>query len=149
MNIGDAAKASGISTKMIRYYEQVGLISSAGRTGAGYRIYSEADIHMLRFVRRARDLGFSVAEIGELLGLWRDRSRKSTDVKRFAQQHIDSLKRRIVELQQIADTLQTLVACCAGDDRPDCPILADLEKPEDMPGTRRSKRRAASTLMKP
>lgn len=128
MNIGDAAKASGVSAKMIRYYESVGLTPPAARTDSGYRAYAESDIHTLRFIRRARDLGFSVSEIHDLLELWRDRSRKSADVKRVAQQHIAELQRRIDDLRQMADTLQTLVACCAGNDRPDCPILADLEK---------------------
>ncbi|MEG1374569.1 MAG: Cu(I)-responsive transcriptional regulator, partial [Comamonas sp.] len=127
MNIGQAAKACGVSAKMIRYYESVGLIPAASRTDSGYRAYGESDIHMLRFIRRARDLGFAVAEIHDLLGLWRDRSRKSADVKRVAQQHIDDLHRRIEDLRQMADTLQALTACCAGDDRPDCPILAGLE----------------------
>lgn len=126
MNIGDAARASGVSAKMIRYYESVGLIPPAARTESGYRAYAETDVHMLRFIRRARDLGFSVAEIDDLLGLWRDRSRKSADVKRVAQQHIAELQQRIDDLNQMADTLATLVASCAGDDRPDCPILEDL-----------------------
>lgn len=138
MNICEAAKASGVSAKMIRYYEEVGLIPPVGRTASGYRAYSEVDVHMLRFIRRARDLGFLVAEINELLGLWRDRSRRSADVKRIAQLHIGDLQRRIDDLRQMADTLNTLVACCAGDDRPDCPILADLEKPaEPAPGPAR------------
>ncbi len=131
MNIGEAAKASGVSAKMIRYYESVGLVPPAFRTDSGYRAYGDADVHTLRFIRRARDLGFSVAEIHDLLGLWRDRSRKSADVKRVAQQHIADLQRRIDELRQMSDTLQTLVSCCAGNDRPECPILADLAKPED------------------
>ncbi|WP_341646506.1 Cu(I)-responsive transcriptional regulator [Thauera sp. SDU_THAU2] len=132
MNIGEAARASGVSAKMIRYYESVGLIPPAARTDSGYRAYTGSDVHMLRFIRRARDLGFAVAEIHDLLGLWRDRSRKSADVKRVAQQHIADLQRRIDELRQMADTLQTLVACCAGDDRPDCPILANLENTEGL-----------------
>ncbi|HHY49755.1 MAG TPA: Cu(I)-responsive transcriptional regulator [Alphaproteobacteria bacterium] len=148
MNIGEAARASGVSAKMIRYYEQVGLIPPVGRTASGYRAYSEADVHVLRFIRRARDLGFPVAEIDELLGLWRDRSRRSADVKRVAQMHIADLQRRIGELRQMADTLQTLVACCAGDDRPDCPILADLESPGGLPAAGGRKRRPASTLVK-
>ncbi|MCV2216915.1 Cu(I)-responsive transcriptional regulator [Thauera sp. Sel9] len=134
MNIGEAARASGVSAKMIRYYESVGLIPPAARTDSGYRAYTGSDVHMLRFIRRARDLGFAVAEIHDLLGLWRDRSRKSADVKRVAQQHIADLQRRIDELRQMADTLQTLVACCAGDDRPDCPILANLENTEGLDG---------------
>lgn len=130
MNIGQAAKATGVSAKMIRYYESVGLIPPASRTDSGYRAYADADVHMLRFIRRARDLGFSVAEIHDLLGLWRDRSRKSADVKRLAQKHIDDLHRRIQDLRQMADSLQALTACCAGDERPDCPILENLEDPD-------------------
>jgi MerR family gold-responsive transcriptional activator of gol and ges genes len=127
MNIGEAAKASGVSAKMIRYYEQTGLIPPAERKESGYRDYSASDVHMLRFIRRARDHGFSVAEIDELLGLWRDRSRRSADVKRIARAHIEDLRRKIAEMQQMAATLEKLVSCCAGDHRPDCPILADLE----------------------
>lgn len=130
MNIGLAAKASGVSAKMIRYYEQTGLIPRADRTDAGYRDYSDSDVHMLRFIRRARDLGFSVAEIDELLGLWRDRSRQSGDVKRIAAAHIDDLRGKVAKLEQMAETLQTLIDRCAGDHRPDCPILADLGKAE-------------------
>lgn len=130
MNIGEAARASGVSAKMIRYYEQTGLIPPAGRTAAGYRDYSAKDVHMLRFVRRARDLGFSIAEIGELLELWRDRSRHSADVKRIALARIEDLRRRIAEMEQMAATLEHLASCCSGDSRPDCPILADLESPD-------------------
>lgn len=128
MNIGQAAKASGVSAKMIRYYEQTGLIPPAVRKDSGYRDYSDADVHMLRFIRRARDLGFAVVEINALLGLWRDRSRQSADVKRVAATHIAALREKIASLQQMVDTLQELVDCCAGDNRPDCPILADFEK---------------------
>lgn len=128
MNIGEAARISGVSAKMIRYYEQVGLIQPTGRTAAGYRNYVAADIHQLHFIRRARDLGFSVLEIKGLLSLWRDRSRQSVDVKRIAQAHIVELRQKIESLQQMADTLQTLIDCCSGDERPDCPILADLGK---------------------
>jgi Cu(I)-responsive transcriptional regulator len=127
MNIGEAAKASGVSAKMIRYYEQTGLIPAADRTAAGYRNYSASEVHMLRFVRRARDLGFPVAEIHGLLELWRDRTRHSADVKRIALDHIGELRRKIAEMEQMAATLEQLAACCAGDNRPDCPILADLE----------------------
>ena len=129
MNIGQASAASGVTAKMIRYYEQAGLIPAADRSHAGYRIYADADVHRLRFIRRARDLGFSVAEISDLLDLWNDRSRRSADVKRLAQSHITDLEERIAKLRQMADTLQTLADCCAGDHRPDCPILAGLEEP--------------------
>jgi MerR family gold-responsive transcriptional activator of gol and ges genes len=135
MNIGQAARASGVSAKMIRYYEQTGLIPPADRKASGYRDYSETEVHMLRFIRRSRDLGFSVAEIEELLGLWRNRERQSADVKRIALQHVEELRRRMAELQSMADTLMTLADCCAGDDRPECPILADLERLKDV-GTR-------------
>lgn len=128
MNIGEASKASGVSAKMIRYYEDIQLIPSAERTLAGYRIYSKSDVHRLQFIRQARDLGFSVVEIQALLDLWNNRSRHSADVKRLAQGHIDGLQQRIKDLQQLADTLRTLVSGCAGDDRPECPILATLEQ---------------------
>ncbi len=141
MNIGEAAAASGVSAKMIRYYEGAGLVPPAGRSAAGYRLYGDADVHRLRFIRRARDLGFSVAEIGELLGLWSDRSRRSADVKRLAQAHIADLEHRISRLRQMADTLQTLADCCAGDQRPDCPILAGLEQDGEAPGATSGPRR--------
>lgn len=126
MNIGEAARASGVSAKMIRYYEETGLIRPAARTAAGYRTYGERDAHELRFIRRARDLGFPVAEIAELLALWRDRSRKSADVKRLAAERAAEFRRKIAALQAMAKTLEHLAACCAGDDRPDCPILEEL-----------------------
>lgn len=130
MNIGEASKASGVSAKMIRYYEEIGLLPPAHRTSSGYRVYSDADVHRLQFVRRARDLGFAVAEISDLLSLWGDSSRQSADVKRLAQAHIAELQQRISGLRQMADTLETLIECCAGDERPDCPILANLEQPD-------------------
>jgi Cu(I)-responsive transcriptional regulator len=126
MNIGEAAKASGVSAKMIRYYESTGLIPAAGRTDAGYRVYSDIEVQMLRFIRRSRDLGFPVEKIEELLALWRDRSRQSADVKRLAQEQIGGLERKIAEMQAMKDTLQHLADACCGDHRPDCPILADL-----------------------
>ena len=125
-NIGEAARASGVSAKMIRYYESLGLLKEARRTAAGYRIYDSRDIHTLRFVRRSRDLGFSIEEIERLLGLWQNRRRSSADVRRVAQQHLVDLDRRIQELQAIRRTLQELVQHCHGDHRPDCPILDDL-----------------------
>ncbi len=131
MNIGQAAKASGVSAKMIRYYEQTGLIPAADRKDSGYRDYSDNDVHMLRFIRRARDLGFSVAEIGDLLGLWRDETRQSAEVKRLAQGHIDALEKKITDLQDMAHTLTTLVNACQGDHRPHCPILQRLETDQD------------------
>lgn len=127
MNIGRAAKASGISAKRIRYYEDIGLIPPARRQESGYRKYSLSDVHMLQFIRRSRDLGFSLNEIEELLNLWLDKSRQSADVKRIATAHMTELREKISSLEQIANTLQTLIECCSGDDRPDCPILSDLE----------------------
>lgn len=127
MNIGAASKASGVSAKMIRYYEDIGLVPPAERSEAGYRAYAGGDVDRLRFIRRARDMGFSVAEITELLGLWNDRSRQSADVKRLAQAHIVALEERIRNLLEMKQSLQELVTCCAGDERPDCPILATLE----------------------
>ena len=129
MNIGQAAKVSGISAKMIRYYEQIGLIPAAGRSNAGYRSYSDNDVERLKFIKRSRELGFSVAEITDLLDLWNNRNRQSADVKQLAQAHIHKLEERIRDLQQMAQTLQTLVDCCAGDHRPDCPILEGLKEP--------------------
>ena len=126
MNIGAAAAASGVTAKMIRHYEAIGLLRPAERRANAYRDYGERDIHELRFIRRARRLGFSIAEIGELLALWRDRGRPSRDVKRIAQKHIADLQSRVAEMQAMANTLRGLVAACHGDDRPDCPILDDL-----------------------
>ena len=132
MNIGQASKASGVSAKMIRYYEQTGLIPAADRKSSGYRDYSDTDVHMLRFIRRARDLGFSVAEISDLLGLWRDETRQSAEVKQLAQGHIGELEKKIKGLQDMARTLTMLVNACHGDHRPHCPILQRLEThPED------------------
>ena len=128
MNIGDAAKASGVSAKMIRYYEAEGLIPPAARSLSGYRHYSDRDVQRLRFIRRARDLGFQMDGIRELLALWSDRSRHSSEVKALALDHVAKLEARMRELQGMADTLRTLADCCVGDDRPDCPILADLEQ---------------------
>jgi MerR family copper efflux transcriptional regulator len=126
MNIGETAKASGVSAKMIRHYEAVGLIPAAARTDAGYRQYGHADVHTLRFVRHARDLGFSIAEIGELVGLWRNRKRPSRQVKALAQAHIQALAQKAQALLAMKATLEHLVHCCNGDDRPDCPILETL-----------------------
>jgi Cu(I)-responsive transcriptional regulator len=126
LNIGEASKASGVSAKMIRHYESLGLLREARRTYAGYRIYDENDIHTLRFVRRARDLGFPMKDIEQLLGLWRNRRRSSRDVRRVAQRHIIELEQKIEELQAMKRTLEQLVLDCHGDHRPDCPILDDL-----------------------
>jgi Cu(I)-responsive transcriptional regulator len=126
MNIGQAARASGVSAKMIRYYEQIGLIRPADRTASRYRSFAERDVNELRFVRRARSLGFSVEDIAHLLSLWRDGQRPSREVKAIADDHVRELEARIAQMQAMADTLRHLSSCCAGDDRPDCPILADL-----------------------
>ncbi|WP_060510470.1 Cu(I)-responsive transcriptional regulator [Pseudomonas sp. NBRC 111124] len=126
MNIGQAARRSGLSTKMIRYYESIGLLKPATRSDSGYRLYQAEDLHSLAFIKRSRDLGFSLDEVGKLLTLWQDRGRASADVKALAMQHIDELNRRIEELVSLRDTLGDLVAHCQGDDRPDCPILKDL-----------------------
>ncbi len=126
MNIGQAARQSGLSAKMIRYYESIGLLKTASRTDSGYRLYSPQDLHNLAFIKRSRDLGFSLEEVGKLLTLWQDRQRASADVKALARQHIDELTRKIEELASLRDTLQDLVEHCHGDHRPDCPILKDL-----------------------
>lgn len=129
MNIGQAAKLSGVSAKMIRYYEQIGLISQAIRSDAGYRHYSTSDVHSLSFIRRARDLGFSIDQISELLVLWRDRDRASADVKAMALSHVAGLKAKISELQAMVQALEHLADHCHGNDRPDCPIIAELAEP--------------------
>ena len=126
MNIGEASGATGVSAKMIRYYEETGLITPAQRSAAGYRVYAENDIQSLRFIRRARDLGFTVKQIEDLLALWRDRSRASSDVKRIATDHIAELQKKMRELQEMVTTLSHLAHNCYGDDRPDCPILTSL-----------------------
>jgi Cu(I)-responsive transcriptional regulator len=126
MNIGDAAKASGVSAKMIRHYESVGLFPEARRTEAGYRQYTDRDVHTLRFIRQSRDLGFSIEQIRELLGLWQDRRRPSRQVKALAQAHIQELEEKVKEVQAMKATLEHLVDCCHGDDRPDCPIIETL-----------------------
>jgi Cu(I)-responsive transcriptional regulator len=126
MNIGEASQASGVSAKMIRYYEETGLIPPAGRTASGYRTYGPKEVQVLRFVRRARDLGFPMGKVADLLALWRDRGRASSDVKHLAEDQIQALEARIREMQEMKAALEHLVRSCAGDDRPDCPILDDL-----------------------
>ena len=128
-NIGEAAELSGVSAKMIRHYESIGLIPEAGRTFAGYRIYSDADVHRFRFIKRARALGFSIKQIETLLGLWNNRSRASAEVKKLAQAHADELSARIREMQAMQRTLEDLAKRCHGDERPECPILDDLAMP--------------------
>jgi MerR family transcriptional regulator, copper efflux regulator len=130
-NIGEAARRSGVTAKMIRHYESLGLLKEARRTDAGYRLYDDPDIHTLRFIRRARDLGFSIKEIEQLVGLWQNRRRASADVRRIAQGHVAALDAKIEELQGMRRTLQQLVHSCHGDARPDCPILDDLADRDD------------------
>jgi MerR family transcriptional regulator, copper efflux regulator len=133
MNIGAAAAASGVTAKMIRHYESIGLLPPAERRPNDYRDYGEREVHELRFIKRARRLGFSMDEIGALLALWRDRDRPSRDVRRIAEAHVGDLEARIAEMQAMAKTLRELMHKCHGDDRPDCPILEDLALGERAP----------------
>ena len=126
VHIGEAARASGVSAKMVRHYEALGLLGDVARTEAGYRQYTPADVHTLRFIKRGRELGFSMAEIAELVSLWRDRQRASADVKRVAAAHVADLENRIAALQDMRRTLQNLLQHCHGDARPECPILDEL-----------------------
>lgn len=128
MNIGEAAKASGVSAKMIRHYESVGLFPEPNRTDSGYRQYTDKEVHTLRFIRQARDLGFSLEQISELLALWQNRRRPSRQVKALAEAHIKELEQKLQEIQVMKSTLEHLVHCCHGDDRPDCPILETLSE---------------------
>jgi Cu(I)-responsive transcriptional regulator len=131
MNIGEAARISGVSAKMIRHYEEVGLVPAPERTDAGYRQYSEGAVHTLRFIRQARDLGFSIRQIGDLVGLWQNRRRPSRSVKALAEAHIRALDEKAQELLAMKSTLEHLVHCCNGDDRPECPILESLSAGPD------------------
>jgi MerR family gold-responsive transcriptional activator of gol and ges genes len=126
MNIGDVSGASGVSAKMIRHYEAIGLLPPAARRANAYRDYGARELHELRFIGRARKLGFSIVEIRELLGLWRDAGRPSREVRRIAAAHLADLEARIAEMQALAATLRKLVRACHGDDRPECPILEDI-----------------------
>lgn len=126
MNIGQAAKAAGVNARVVRYYEGIGLIPEAERTASGYRVYTIQDVNILRFIKRARSLGFSIERIQHLVGLWQDRSRASAEVKRIALEHVAELDAKIEELRSMARTLQELADTCNGDHRPDCPILHDL-----------------------
>jgi Cu(I)-responsive transcriptional regulator len=126
LNIGEASNASGVSAKMIRYYESIGLIRAPLRTDSNYRVYGDDEVHVLRFIKRARTLGFSVEETATLLGLWQDKTRASAEVKDIATSHIATLETKIGELQGMVKTLKHLAHCCGGNDRPDCPILDDL-----------------------
>jgi len=126
VNIGQAAEQSGVSTKMVRHWESLGLLGRVQRTDSGYRQYNRADVHLLRFIKRARELGFSMAEIAELVGLWKDKRRASAKVKRVAQKHLDELSQRVAALQDMQQTLALLIEGCSGNERPDCPILDTL-----------------------
>ncbi len=138
MNIGAAAQASGVSAKMIRYYERIGLIAPAGRSEAGYRRYREADVHTLRFIRRARDFGFPIEDIMRLLALWHDRARSSADVREVAQHHAAELRQKIAAMTDMLRALEHLVAHCHGDGRPDCPILDELTGAHEAPVQRKT-----------
>ncbi|MFG6463447.1 Cu(I)-responsive transcriptional regulator [Roseateles sp. DXS20W] len=127
MNIGDAARAAGMSAKMVRHYESLGLFAAPPRTDAGYRVYGPREVHLLRFIRHSRDLGFSLEQIRTLLSLWQDRDRPSREVRALAQAHLAELEAKLAELNAMKATLQALVTSCHGDDRPDCPILSTLE----------------------
>jgi Cu(I)-responsive transcriptional regulator len=138
MNISEAAQRSGVSAKMIRYYESVALMKPAARRNNGYRDYGDTEVSVLQFIRRTRDLGFSLEEVSALLALWRDRKRPSREVKRLAQAHIADLERRMKEMRAVLRTLRDLAQHCHGDERSECPILDDLASPLS---TRRSKQR--------
>lgn len=129
MNIGSASRASGVSVKMVRHYEAIGILPKAARTEGNYRLYGPNDVHTLRFIKRARDLGFPMDDIRALLGLWQDKSRRSATVKKVVTAHVDTLKRKIAELEGMVKTLEHLAHHCQGDHRPGCPILDDLAKP--------------------
>ena len=144
MNIGEAAGASGVTAKMIRHYESIGLIRPPLRTESNYRVYRPEDVHALRFIKRARTLGFSIEKTAMLLGLWQDRSRASADVKELALAHIADLEEKIFELQEMVSTLKHLAHCCSGDDRPDCPILNDLAQVSPLPGEAQTGRKKVS-----
>jgi len=128
VNIGEAARLSGVSAKMVRHYESLGLLPRVARTDSGYRQYSEPEVHTLRFIKRARDLGFSMEEIAGLVGLWQNRRRTSAGVRKIAQKHAEDLGQRIVAMQEMQRTLQHLIHCCHGDERPECPILDELAR---------------------
>jgi len=132
-NIGEAARRSGVSAKMVRHYESLGLLPAVGRTEAGYRQYSGREVHLLRFIRRSRDLGFGMAEIAQLLKLWQNRRRSSAQVREIARRHIADLDQRMQEMAAMRGTLQHLADCCHGDQRPDCPILDELSEHRPAP----------------
>lgn len=129
MNISQAAQASGLSARMIRHYEDIGLLPAPARSQSGYRQYSERELHQLRFIHSARQLGFSMEQVAQLLALWQDRSRSSSEVEILAQQHLQELEQKIADLQAMHDTLAELAHCCQGDERPECPIINSLATP--------------------
>lgn len=134
MSISQAAAATGLTARMIRHYEKIGLLRDTRRTASGYRLFDEQDIHTLRFIQRARSLGFSIEQIGQLLALWQDRERSSAVVKQLARQHLQELEEKIAGLQAMHASLAELASCCLGDDRPDCPILERLADDQPLPG---------------
>jgi len=149
MNIGEAAKRSGVNSKMIRYYESIGLTEAAIRQESGYRDYSDNDVHTLRFIRRARDLGFPVKQIGDLLALWRDRDRSSADVKAISLQHVRDLQEKSRAIEDMIATLSNLAQDCHGDGRPDCPIIANLANAEVEPRELQAKVRPSAAPIAP
>jgi len=128
VTIGQAAKQTGLSAKMIRYYEEAGLLKKAHRTDAGYRLYNSQQLQQLSFIKQARTLGFSIAQVSSLLDLWRNPQRSSKEVKQLAEQHLDEIKQKVAELQQMQKVLQQLADSCCGDDQPHCSILDGLQK---------------------
>ena len=143
MNIGEAAKASGVSVKMIRHYEAIGLLPVATRTESGYRVYRPEEVHALRFIGNARELGFPLAEIADLLGLWRDRGRASSEVKELALAHVAAIDAKVKALQAMSKTLHHLVSACQGDHRPECPILEGISTQGPLPSPKEKRRRRA------
>lgn len=146
MNIGQAARATGVSTKMIRYYEQIGLVTAAARSMGNYRMYGEADIHTLRFIGRARAMGFSMAQIRELLGLWQNKRRASATVKAITEQRVQELETRIAALTGMRETLLYLMRHCEGDDRPACPMLDEISRASPRPSPMLHATRRTPTL---
>ncbi|MEJ5992410.1 Cu(I)-responsive transcriptional regulator [Ramlibacter sp. PS3R-8] len=138
MNIGEAAEKAGVTPKMVRHYESLGLLPKVHRTETGYRVYGEPEVHTLRFIKRSRDLGFSIPEISELVKLWQDRRRPSSSVKKVAATHLAELDRKIEEMQSMRKTLSHLIHCCQGDQRPDCPILEDLGRATPILGAKKA-----------
>ena len=149
MTIGEAADASGVTAKLIRYYEGIGLVPAATRTENGYRVYTAADVQTLRFIKRARSLGFSIKRIEQLLALWHDRSRASAEVRTLALGHVAELEEKIHELHEMAETLRRLADLCRNDERPDCPILADLGRPEKRAGPAVARAKGSAPLTAP